>query len=78
MTEKVRYRLTLKERMDGTPFFMLEPRDRELSIIDERAWLGIELMPGTTYREAERVWKTLANIIDGLSYTVLPKPDDAA
>jgi len=68
MTEKVRYRLTLKERPSGQPYFMLEARDRELSIIkDKYAWLSIELRPEITFEQAASMWKMLDCIIAGLS-----------
>jgi hypothetical protein len=77
--ERASYRLTLKEHYpDATPYFLLEPRDRELSIVEQPGHLAIELRPGTTYTQAEGMWKTLATIIDGLSYWApkeCPDPD---
>jgi hypothetical protein len=76
--ERASYRLTLKEHPGGTPYFLLEPKDRELSIVEQPGWLALELRPGMTYKQAEGVWKTLATIIDGLSYGALkecPDPD---
>ena len=73
MTEKAQYRLTLKEHQDGRPFFLLEARDRELSIVDPRGWIGIELRPEVDYEDAAALRKTLDDYIEGLSYTVLPE-----
>ncbi len=78
VTEKVRYRLTLTGHMDGTPYLLLEPRDSDLSIIkDSPAWLGIELRAGTPFKQAEQGRKMLEETIEGLSYTLIPEPDDA-
>jgi hypothetical protein len=67
-TEKTRYHLTLKERADGTPFFMLEPYEAELSFVQLPGWPGIELRPGTTFKQAEEIGHLLVQHFWGLSY----------
>jgi hypothetical protein len=67
-TEKTHYRLTLKEKMNGEPYFRLEPYTEELSIVESPGWLGIELRPGTTYELAEAIGRLLHGHFWGLSY----------
>lgn len=78
-TEKTHYHLTLKERMDGEPYFMLEPYTQELAIVESPGWLGIELRPGTTYEQAEAVGRLLRQHFWGLSYArPVEVPDEEA
>ncbi len=80
-SERASYRLTLKEHPGGTPYFLLEPKDRELSIVEQPGWLALELRPGMTgmtYKQAKEVWHLLDNLIEGLSYAApkeVPDPD---
>jgi hypothetical protein len=60
--DDARYRFTVKEENDGTPFIALEPLDGNLHIL-ENAILTLRFTHGTAMRTAETLVKELnANI----------------
>lgn len=75
-TENADYVFTIKEgdtpasgNGDATAWVMCEPRTRELSIVGDNGFLGINLKPGTTLQEATEIVRFLKNHVVGLSYT---------
>jgi hypothetical protein len=69
-TERADYSFTVKEWDDGSPWIMLEPKREDLKILKPaKAFLGFDLMPGTSLEEAERIAHYLNSHIRSLACT---------
>ncbi len=70
MSDTVRegYVFKVKESATGTPWIMLEPRRRELSVLGN-GFLGLDLTQGTDIKKAQEVANFLNDAIQSVSYT---------
>ena len=66
MTERGKYRFTVKEGKDGTPSLLFEPAGAQLDILKYRQ-LEIELSIGTTVHEARSLASALNVHMTGLA-----------
>lgn len=67
-TEKKKYRFTVKEFGDGTPWIMLEPYEGNFTCMGN-ASLGFDLKKGTDLKKASEIAAFLNNHIDRVSLT---------
>jgi hypothetical protein len=58
-TERGRYRFTVRERLDGTPWLACEPAEGPPQI-------GFTFHPGTTLEQAHKVAKAMNDWIDDI------------
>jgi len=77
-TEVADYLFTVKEgepsrneKDDAPVWLMCEPMTHELSIVGDKAFLGIRLKPEVTIAEAKEIARYLKDHIVGISYTKL-------
>ena len=68
MTERSDYKVTVKELGDGTPFLMLEPYEGDLTIL-ANGHLSLDLLPGTTYEQAQEIARYLNANIRSFAFT---------
>lgn len=67
-TERSKYRFTVKEFGDGTPWIMLEPDGQDLACLGD-GFLGLDLKPGHTLDDAQEVASFLNKHITTMAYT---------
>ena len=69
-TERAGYIFKVKEGIGGIPWIMLEPMDKDISILD-KGFLGMDLAPNITYQQAEEIARFLNENIKSVSFTAL-------
>lgn len=68
MTERAKYQAKMKGSADGEPFIVFEPRDDNIPFL-EKAFVSLDLKPGTTPEEAKELERALDQFVDGLAVT---------
>jgi hypothetical protein len=75
-TETAAYTFTVKEgnpsasgKDDAPVWLKCEARTPELSIVDNKGFLGIDLKPGTRFDEAQEIARYLKEHVVGISFT---------
>jgi hypothetical protein len=69
-TERAKYRATVKEFGDGTPFIVFEPMGDEITSLENQL-VALDLRPGTTYEQARALADQLDESVEGLAVTAL-------
>lgn len=68
MIERAKFRFTVKEFGDGTPWIMFERYSEKLKVL-ENGFLGLDLPEGTTYEKAVKIAEFLNENIDRVLYS---------
>jgi hypothetical protein len=70
--ERGRYQFRVAEFHDGEPWIMTDPMKTEdrLSALGKNGFIGFDLKPGTTYKEAEKIAEYLNEHIASITCTL--------
>jgi len=68
MTERAKYQAKIKQCASGDPFIVFEPVDGNIPPL-EKAFVSLDLRPGTTADEARELESALDQYVEGLAIT---------
>ena len=71
MTTRAKFRFVPKQNTDGSPWLTFEPRDGQLGEGLPSGLFGFDLLPGTTYEQAEEIGHYLGRHIASLNFTAM-------
>ncbi len=69
-TKRAKYRFTVKEFAEGTPWIMLEPLQKGIELPND-GFLGFDLPEGTDFNKAKEIAEYLNRNLSTLSLTTL-------
>ncbi|HET9283718.1 MAG TPA: hypothetical protein VFR24_17325 [Candidatus Angelobacter sp.] len=69
-TEAGRYVFKVKEKADGTPWLIAEPSSGRISMLENDAFIGFDLFPGTTLAQAYQIAEFMDQHLATMNLTV--------